>query len=87
VITRTTTTAKRIDTNIVKVLYTQFKHLLDHTKGCPVKMDIFFRVCDIKRSNRSLIDFETPIWYVQKLNFFYPGILDQFRRYLITVKC
>jgi hypothetical protein len=31
-------------------------------------MGVFFKVCDIKKNSRSLIDFEAPIWYVQRLN-------------------
>jgi hypothetical protein len=49
-------------------------------------MGVFFKVCDIKKNSRSLIDFEAPIWYVQRLNSISPGIVDKFREYLAAIK-
>lgn len=59
---------KRDDTTIAKVLFTQLKWRLLKERGCPVDMEQYFKVCDFKKNHRTLIDFEIPFWYVERLD-------------------
>jgi hypothetical protein len=77
---------KRDDTTIAKVLFTQLKWRLLKERGCPVDMEEYFRVCDFKKNHRTLIDFEIPIWYVERLDEKQPGCLKDFRSYLRSKK-
>lgn len=74
--------SKRDDTTIAKVLFTQLKWRLLKERGCPVDMEEYFRVCDFKKNHRTLIDFEIPFWYVERLDEKQPGCLQAFRAYL-----